>query len=642
MTINWKEGRTPISELTLDNFTEFAETYAQYTYLLCYKATLKDKEAEALSVSALSRVISRESAKTGSSAVYPEEGIKNAVKPLLTKQQISNLDNESIKPAMIPDQELCAEIAKKAAEKAAVEMPRYARVFTGTTGALTIVGIVAIIILAVALVWVNPFSCSSGAASAAEDMGQISAISRPDPELLIDIAFESHRGKANAGVEPIIATLEGPDTTRVSEVAGYNAAGEEISVWQCGVNRYCFIAESDGIYRLVARSDSGELAAYRSVSRIKGADAESPPEQSYIVLTHNEQARLTLDSSAVITAKPEKGELVATVGGYDYIAGEGADGIGLCSVSYSLADGSEYTIPILVTNSLPYVESSSLAGSCRNTPTKRGYFAGRIMASDADGDTVRYTLGAQVGCSVMIAPNGGYLLLVDEDYRGENASFSFTVSDGILTSETYTVNISLVNNLLWQYEYSFDFVCYGGENGYYELALPMTDADGDPLEWTLTSENTNGFTAANNSEIAINDAGIIRYCIDPARNTDFVDTLYFTCSDGWRSSDTITVSCNNRANQPPASSGNNVVTISTTDYSKVCELGIVDDCPFDQCVITAIDTVYGGTVPTQDGWQELQFTFLPDGTTDYCYAYVTVTDTVTGLSAVVVFEILRV
>ncbi|MBE6760481.1 MAG: hypothetical protein E7554_10445, partial [Ruminococcaceae bacterium] len=114
MSVNWKNGITPISELTLENFPDFAEDYARYAYSLCYKATLNEKEAVTKSAAALAAVACQEAGKPGSDQLMPEEAIKRVLLDVLNKQQLVQLNNDNMDTKIDPRQEYLDIVVKKA------------------------------------------------------------------------------------------------------------------------------------------------------------------------------------------------------------------------------------------------------------------------------------------------------------------------------------------------------------------------------------------------------------------------------------------------------------------------------------------------------------------------------------------------
>lgn len=640
MRINWIEGTTPVSELSLVNFPDFARDFADHTYRLCYKASLDEKLAKSLSQSVLAAVICQESGKEGSDSVMPEQAIKSAMLDIMTKQQLTRLNNDSIKTDVEPKQRDLDEIVEKAVEKANAQMPRYARSFTGTNGTLVIIGIVAVVIVAIVLIWTNPLACTfTEKGASGGKTGPISAAARPNPDILIDVDFDTSAGsRVNSGVVPVMLSLNGPDANLVTGVAAFASDGTQTAVYPCGAGRYCFAAEKTDVYKVVVSDGGSQLAAYKSVAEIAGEGEEGLPEARYYVLSHNGTLELPFDGSTQIITEPSKGELRDNDGVLTYVPGEGADGIGIDVFSYDMGDGAECCVPIIVSNHSPFVEPTCLSAAATHTPTRSGMLAGRLSVSDEDGDGVAFSLLEQKGCTVLISPNGSYVVLFEPDYRAPSASFSFSVTDGIVTSDPYTVDILLQNNLIAAAEINKSFVCYSGANGYYDIELPRVDEDGDPITWALVTQTADGLTAQWRSEIRIEDDGHVRYRIDPSRNEAFTEILTFSCSDGWMSGGTATVICSNLPNLPPVSSGENSAPV-VGGTASVLEVTVKDDCIFDVCRIASVESVTGGTVVPDEGWNEMRFTFTPDGTLQYCQVQLTVEDIVTGERVPIVYDI---
>lgn len=639
MSVNWKLGTTPVSELSLDNFDDFAQDYAQYTFMLCYKATLDEKQAASLSAEALSSVACKEAGKEGSDKLFPEAAIKQVLLDVLNKQQLTQLNNDNIKAEKIPDERIIKIIVDKAVELTNNNMPRYARVFTGIKGTLVILGLVAVLLAAIVLIWINPNACNAVAQiGSSGETGYVDAAARPDTDMLISVDYDSSEAeKINSGSYPVVFSVDGPDSRSVTSIGVFNSRGEEQEAYPCGEYEYCFIATEGDVYQTVIGSEMGQMSAYYIVPPIESE--ENAPENSYYVVSHSGTTIVSIDEGAAFTALPSKGALEDAFGGYIFTPAGGAECIGLDSFSYTTADGEIYTVPILVSNSSPYIDPSCLTVSVHHTPSRAGMLAGKIVSSDADNDTLVFSLTGSTGCSVLISPDGSYVVLVEPEYRMDTAEFSFTVSDGIIVSDPYTVRISLENNLINATEVTKEFVCFSGENGFNEFTLPEVDDDGDPLVWTLVTESVNGKTVLWNSEVYIQNGNVVRYRLNPALDYDFVEVLTFSCSDGWDSGSLMTVVCSNRENRAPVSSGENNAVISSESKSNVLEVSIVNDCEFDKCIILSIDEVVGGMVKENEGWDELKFTFIPDGSTDYCTVVLNVCDVYTEKCTRIVYDI---
>jgi len=635
MAINWKNGFTPVSELTLDNFSDFARDYAQYAYMLCYKASFDEKQAVSLSASALAAVACKESGKESSSSLMPEEAIKRVLLDILTKQQLVRLNNDDIKTDKTATDEQLDSIVNKAVSIANTEMPRYARVFSGTKGSLVIVGLVVLLLAAIVLIWVNPFSCSGQKQIVlVEKTGDVSSAAKPDADMLVEVTFDDSAAEnlVSGGSYPVLFTLGGPDSRSVTDVAVINSASEPVEVYPCGEERYCFIAVQSDVYQAVISNDDGQMSAYFIVPEIDDSALDTP----YYVISHNDTAEIKLAPGQSVVPQSSMGTIEKNGMGYEYIPND--DAIGIDTFDVMLADGTTCTVPVLVCNSAPYISPASLKAQIKHTPSRAGMLAGRIDASDADGDNISFKLSSSSGCSVMLSADGSYIAMIDPEYRLGTAEFSFTAGDGVEVSDPYTVEIELSNGLIDASEINKDFVCYSGNDGYYTFELPDKDNDGDRLEWTLVTDNVNGVTVQRGSQITIIDGRMVSYRIAPSLDENFTEVLTFSCSDGWANGSLMTVICNNKANRAPVSSGENSAVIPAGSLA-LLDVTVKDDCPFDQCAVISVDNVQGGTVEDKTGWSDMKFAFTPDGTTSYCSVTLTVADVLTGASAVIVYDI---
>ncbi|MBQ9994326.1 MAG: hypothetical protein IJP17_06410, partial [Clostridia bacterium] len=315
------------------------------------------------------------------------------------------------------------------------------------------------------------------------------------------------------------------------------------------------------------------------------------------------------------------------------------DSIGIDSITVSVGDGGAVVIPIIIYNNAPVVDSASLSQTLLHTPSRTGSAAGRIIATDADGDSIRFALTDSQGCSVLLTPNGSYMVRIDDDFSGDTASFSFTASDGRITSDPITISFALENHLVDIEKLSQRFVCYSGEDGFYTLDLPSVDDDGDPLTWEVISTLTDNITNSGSQIILSDDRSVVKYRIDPSVNKDFTEVIELVCTDGWLQSQTIQLTCNVSANKPPVAAAGNTATTTLADAMAVCSVRISDDCPFDKCVISGIEEVIGGTVTDGEGWDNLQFTFVPDGSEAECVVRVIVKDTLSGATSVIKYVI---
>lgn len=669
MGLLWKK------ELTLETFEDFATEYVKPTYLMAYKATLSPTLASNISSAALSKVFSlREVYADSGENIVPEKAIADAVESMLTKIQFTNLHNESISPKEedLPPLDELISIVDKAVDKARAEMPRYAPVYSGTTGVVLIMTMVVVIVAAIALICLNPFAKKDNGSTDNNSI-YVDAAARINPDYMIDMTAEIHNTSSdgrqfNTGAIPVMIDISGPDAKTTVSVSATDASGAPIKLYQCDTRRYCYLSHGDGIYQFEAVAANGESSSvYTGIyENATVSNGDIIPPNIFIALPHGQEITADIFDSTQITSAeiitsstdidvsstdissqlliipPQSGELSLSADKSSVIY-SAAETSGLDRIILLYNDNNtitEYVVPILISNAAPVIDTSSLNYELVHTPSHRAVTAGKILVSDSDGNAVNFNLVNSVNCSVILAPNGGYIASIDKDYAGTLASFTFTATDGLITTDEITVTFSLKNQLINNLEYNQNFICYGGEY-YYTLDLPQADLDGDKLKWTVITPLSNGLTP-NGSEISVSDDGsAVLYRVSPQLNEDTIEQISLVCTDGWLQSPTITLLCNISENKPPVSAGGNSTTIPLRQAQVECSLNIKDDFELDKCVISGVHTAVGGSVDTETGWNELKFTFSPDGTETDCYVILTVKDTLTGQMSNIRYNITR-
>lgn len=671
MGLLWKK------ELTLDNFEDFATEYVKPTYLMAYKATLSQYHASSISAAALSKVFSlREVYADSGEDIVPEKAIADAIEPMLTKVQFANLHNTSISPDEndLPPTEELISIVDKAVDKARAEMPRYAPVYSGTKGVVVIMAMVVVIVAAIALICINPFANDTDGDKSAEDTMYVDSAARINPDYMIDLSADicskSYDGhEFNTGAVPVLIEISGPDAKFTNYVSATDADGSPIKLYQYDACKYCYVSHGEGVYCVTAASLNNESQSiYTGIyDNAVVSSGDIVPPNIFIAIPHGQQIIADIfdsdriSSAEIITEAPEteasSTDLSAQLSIIPPQSGTLALSADNSSLIYTAAETAgldrivlryrnesnqtvDYTIPVIISNSAPVVDTSSLSVELVHTPTRKAVTAGKLLVSDSDGDAVTFSLVDSVNCSVMLAPNGSYIASIDKDYSGSLASFTFTATDGLITTDPTVVSFSLKNQLITQLEYTQNFICYAGEY-YYTLDLPQTDFDGDKLKWSVITPLTNGLTP-NGNEISVSDDGsVVLYRISPELNEDAVEQISLICTDGWLQSPTINLLCNISENLPPVSAGGNSVRIPLHQTQVECTLNLKDDFELDKCVITGVHTAVGGSVTPDAGWNELKFTFNPDGTETDCYVILTVKDILSGSTNNIRYTITR-
>lgn len=416
-----------------------------------------------------------------------------------------------------------------------------------------------------------------------------------------------------------VKTCDGSSDISSSDIADVrcDTDGNYIITVSEGFDRTLYFTDNSGNQTGLLITSDGSAIVSPSLS----AKEISMSHDSSKVINLNEL--LPSDRTYSISVTPASENLTAFTDGENNLTLTALNGFaGVDSISLTIEDNygliTDTAVSVIVANSSPYyADSSQLYSSVLHTPSNTGHLFGTLSATDAQNDELIYTLVNQTDCSVTMSSGGSFMLFIDPDYRGHTASFDFTVSDGLLTCEPYRYTISLSNNIIQSEKFSQKFVCYAGENGWYSLDLPSTDSDGDILNWTVTTELTSDNRTPEGNYVSFAD-GLSTVLIrpNPERNENFSETLTLTCSDGWLSSDTITVKCSFTENRPPKAGTGNRAEVSASERSSVFALDINDDCEFDKCVIKEVVSCTGGEVVPNIGWNTLNFTVNFEPLTD--------------------------
>lgn len=168
---------------------------------------------------------------------------------------------------------------------------------------------------------------------------------------------------------------------------------------------------------------------------------------------------------------------------------------------------------------------------------------GSVVASDADGDGVTYSIsGADSSFIVIDASNGGLSFISPPDYEEDKVSYSIdvTASDGVF-SEIQSINV-LVNNINDNSPKISSSALYNSDENQSSIgSVVATDADGDDLTFSISGD-----------EISISTEGVLTFITNPDYEIKTEYTASITVSDGTNSaSQDITVAINNLNDNDP-------------------------------------------------------------------------------------------
>src|SRR5207253_39593 len=163
--------------------------------------------------------------------------------------------------------------------------------------------------------------------------------------------------------------------------------------------------------------------------------------------------------------------------------------------SYCVGDGnggnSTYTVGVNVTA----VNHPPAAGSQSVTTAEDTGATINVPATDADNDTLAYTVATGPAHGAVKAnQDGSYTYTPDRDFSG-NDTFTYTVSDGNGGSATYSVNVTVtpVNDAPTSDTRSVTTL----QDTDIVITPVVTDADGDTLTYTAATGPQHGTVEAN-------------------------------------------------------------------------------------------------------------------------------------------------
>lgn len=338
--------------------------------------------------------------------------------------------------------------------------------------------------------------------------------------------------------------------------------------------------------------------------------------------------------------------LDAYVTGSDLVITPADNFVGIDSVTIEVVDENDmsavFSIPVAVINTSPTLDESKLTAEVAHTPSNTGHLFSSITALDAEKDNIRFELTEANYCDVMLSPNGNFLLMLESDYSGRSAYFSFTISDGMLTSGPFTYTVTLNNSLITKTRFSQEFISYSGEDGWYTLNLPSVDNDGDKLDWKVVSTLSDESRTPKGSYISYLDGySTVRLRVDPELKSRTTETLKLTCSDGWSESGEITFSCVLIPNEAPRAALGNSYTMPEGEKTALIDVKVKNDCIFDVCKVTAVKSCTGGTVADSIGWDEMKYSFTFDDAATSATVVLTVTEIASGRTVDVTCKVTR-
>jgi uncharacterized repeat protein (TIGR01451 family)/gliding motility-associated-like protein len=295
-----------------------------------------------------------------------------------------------------------------------------------------------------------------------------------------------------------------------------------------------------------------------------------------------------------VSSPPAHGTVVVNADGtYTYTPATNYNGTDTFTVIVSDGKGGATTVTVPITVSP--VNDAPVATAPAITTNKNIPVNGTITASDIDGDPLTFTVTTPPAHgTVVVNPDGTYTYTPANNYSGAD-TFTVTVSDGKGGTTTVTINVTVNPTNVAPVATAPAVIT--NEDTPVNGKITATDADGDPLTFTVTTPPVHG-------TVVVNADGTYTYT--PAPNYNGPDTFTVTVSDGKGGTTTVIISVTvTPVNDEPVATSPAITTPQNTAANGTITASDVDGDPLTFTVSTP--PVHGTVVVNADG----TYTYTP-------------------------------
>jgi VCBS repeat-containing protein len=352
----------------------------------------------------------------------------------------------------------------------------------------------------------------------------------------------------------LLANDSDPDSPTLTAALGTGPTNGTLELNADGTFVYTPNANFSGDDSFTYTVSDGELTSEPITVTISVTAVNDAPVGAADSYTTSEDTPLTVTEGGLLAndSDPEGSALTAALGtgpangtlelnaDGTFVYTPNANFSGDDSFTYTVSDGELTSEPITVTISVTAVNDAPVGTADSYTVTEDTPLSvneGGLLSNDSDpeGSSLTAALGTgPANGTVTLNPDGTFVYTPNADFFGED-SFTYTVSDGELSSEAITVTISVtaVNDAPVGVEDAYtmeeDGVLEIGEDG---VLGNDTDVDSTELTATLGTGPTNG-------TVVFNADGTFIYT--PNAEFSGTDSFTYTVSDGELSSGETTV-----------------------------------------------------------------------------------------------------
>ncbi len=314
----------------------------------------------------------------------------------------------------------------------------------------------------------------------------------------------------------------------------------------------------------------------------------STPEDTALAVTLTASDPDSDPLTWTILTNPAHGTLSGTAPSLTYTPN--LDYTGPDSFTFTVNDGTVDSNTAMVSITVTPVNDAPTADDQTLSTPEDTALAVTLTATDPDGDPLTWTVGTPAhGTLTGTAPSLTYT--PDADYTGPD-SFTFTVNDGTVDSNTATISITVtpINDA----PTADDQTLTTPEDTALAITLTATDPDGDPLTWTVGTPAHGTLTGT---------APSLTYT--PVVDYTGPDNFTFTVNDGTVDSNTATVSITvTPVNDAPVAVEDAYTMDEDTTLTIVAPGVLANDTDVDDTVLTTdlvTDVAHGSLALAADG-----------------------------------------